>query len=207
MIAQMSDNANNYSPQLNDGAFDIVAVAASAGGLNAVSQILSTLPAKFSAAIAIVQHLSPRHPSVMAEILSRRIALKVKQAQEGDTLDPGRVYIAPPDRHLLVNNGTLSLSYAESVRFLRPCADLLFESVALNYKQRAIALVLSGTGNDGSIGIGYIKKMGGTVIAQDKKTAEFFGMPSNAIQTGNVDLILPLDEISNTLMTLVMGNA
>jgi two-component system chemotaxis response regulator CheB len=206
MMKQMADNANNYSPRLNDGAFDIVAVAASAGGLNAVSQILSTLPAKFSAAIAIVQHLSPRQRSLMAEILSRRIALKVKQAQEKDTLDPGTVYIAPPDRHLLVNNGKLSLSYAESVRFLRPCADLLFESVALNYKERAIALVLSGTGNDGSIGIGYIKKMGGTVIAQDKKTAEFFGMPSNAIQTGNVDLILPLDEISNTLMTLVMGN-
>jgi two-component system, chemotaxis family, protein-glutamate methylesterase/glutaminase len=186
--------------------FDIVAVAASAGGLNAVSEILSTLPATFSAAIAIVQHLSARHPSVMAEILSRRTALKVKQAEDGDRLAPGTVYIAAPDRHLLVNNGTLSLSYAESVRFLRPCADLLFESVALNYKERAIALVLSGTGNDGSIGVEYIKKMGGTVIAQDEKTAEFFGMPSAAIQTGNVDLILPIEEISNALMTLVMGN-
>jgi two-component system, chemotaxis family, protein-glutamate methylesterase/glutaminase len=207
MMKHMADNAKNYSPQLNDSAFDIVAVAASAGGLNAVSEILSTLPAKFSAAIAIVQHLSARYPSVMAEILNRKTVLKVKQAEEGDNLAPGTVYISPPDRHLLVNDGTISLSYAESVRFLRPCADLLFESVALNYKQRAIALVLSGTGNDGSIGIGYIKKMGGTVIAQDKKTAEFFGMPSAAIQTGNVDLILPLNEISNVLMTLVMGNA
>ena len=90
---------------------------------------------------------------------------------------------------------------------MRPCADLLFESVALNYKERAIAVVLTGTGKDGSIGVGYIKKMGGTVIVQDKKTAEFFGMPSAAIHTGNVDFILPLDEISSTLMTLVMGNA
>jgi two-component system, chemotaxis family, protein-glutamate methylesterase/glutaminase len=207
MMKQMADNANKYPPRLNSAAFDIVAVAASAGGLNAVAEILSTLPATFLATIAIVQHLSARHPSVMAEILSRRTALKVKQAQQGDTLYPGTVYIAPPDRHLLVNNGTLSLSYAESVHFLRPCADLLFESVALNYKERAIALVLSGTGNDGSIGVGYIKKMGGTVIAQDEKTADFFGMPSAAIQTGNVDLILPIEEISNALMTLVMGNA
>ena len=106
---------------------------------------------------------------------------------------------------MLVNgDGTLSLSQSELVHFLRPSADLLFESVAATYKDRAIALVLTGTGSDGAMGIEAIKKMGGTVIIQDVKTAEFAGMPSAAINTGNVDFILPLDEISSTLVSLVM---
>lgn len=207
MIEPYAYNTNDYPPQLNVRGFDIVAVAASAGGLNAVSQILSTLPVKFPAAVVVVQHLSPRHPSFMAEILSRRVALKVKQAEDDDCLTSATVYIAPPDHHIQVNyDGTLILSQSKLVRFLRPSADILFESVADNYKERAIAVVLSGTGSDGSIGIGCIKKMGGIVIVQDNKTAEFSGMPSAAIHTGDVDLVLPLDEISNALVTLVMGN-
>jgi two-component system chemotaxis response regulator CheB len=117
-------------------------------------------------------------------------------------------YIAPPNRHLLVNgDGTLSLSESESVNFLRPSADLLFKSVAATYKNRAIALVLTGTGSDGAMGVEAIKKMGGIIIVQNAKTAEFSGMPSAAIQTGNVDFILPLDEISSALVTLVMGES
>ncbi|MDZ8138557.1 MAG: chemotaxis protein CheB [Nostoc sp. DedQUE04] len=205
-MIEMAENAKNHPPHFTNAAFDIVAIAASAGGLTAIIQVLSTLKAEFPAAIAIVQHLAPEHPSFMAEILSRRTDITVKQAQEGDSLTPGTAYIAPPDRHLLVNgDGTLSLSHSELVHFLRPSADLLFESVAATYKDRAIALVLSGTGSDGTIGIEAIKKMGGTVIVQDVKTAEFAGMPSAAINTGNVDFILPLDEISTTLVSLIMG--
>ncbi len=186
-------------------AFDVVAMAASAGGLTALSKILTALPADFPAAILVVQHLDPRHRSLMAEILSRRTPLKIQEAKEGDTLSPGTVYIAPPNRHLLVNNdGTLSLSQSELVHFVRPSADLLFESVAAIYKDRAIAVVLTGTGSDGTMGVQAIKKMGGTVIAQDEKTSEFYGMPGSAIHTGNVDFILPLDEIPSALTTLVM---
>ena len=117
----------------------------------------------------------------------------------------GRVFIAPPNRHLLVNSdATISLSQSELVHFVRPSADLLFESVAASYKDRAIAVVLTGSGSDGSMGVRAIKKMGGTVIVQDEKTSEFFGMPGAAIQTGNVDFILPLAEISPALVTLVM---
>ncbi len=196
----------NIHLTLNNAAFDIVAIAASAGGLTAIVKVLSTLPAKFPGAIAIVQHLAPEHPSFMAEILSRHTVLTVKQAQEGDRLTPGTAYVAPPNRHLLVNgDGTLSLSQSELVHFLRPSADLLFESVAATYKERAIAIVLSGTGSDGAMGVEAIKRMGGTVIVQDLKTAEFPGMPSAAIQTGNVDFILSLNEISSTLVTLLMG--
>jgi two-component system chemotaxis response regulator CheB len=110
----------------------------------------------------------------------------------------------PPNRHLLVNpDGSLSLSQSELVHFVRPSADLLFESVAASYKDRAIAVVLTGTGSDGVMGIQAIKKMGGTVIVQDQQTSEFFGMPGAAIQSGNVDFILPLDEIA-ALVTLVV---
>ena len=186
-------------------AFDIVACAASAGGLNALSRVLSQLPPDFPAAVVIVQHLDPRHRSLMADILSRRTCLRVEQAAEGEALAGGRVYIAPPNRHLLINpDGTLTLSESELVHFVRPSADLLFESVAAVFRDRAIAVVLSGTGGDGAMGVTAIKKVGGTVVAQDAESAEFSGMPEEAIQTGDVDFVLPLDEIAAALVTLVM---
>ena len=186
-------------------AFNVVALAASAGGLTALSRVLTDLPAQFPAALLVVQHLDPHHRSLMADILGRRTALRVKQAEEGDRFLPGTVYVAPPDRHLLVNpDGTLSLSRTELVHFVRPSADLLFESVAATSKQRAIAVVLTGTGVDGTMGVRAIKKMGGTVIVQNEQTSEFFGMPSAAIQTGCVDFILPLDEIPKALLALVV---
>ena len=178
-------------------AFDVVALAASAGGLRAISTVLSGLPADFPAAIVIVQHLDPRHRSLMADILSRRTGLQVNQANDNDRMSSGTVYIAPPDHHLLVNaDRTLSLSHSELVHFVRPSADLLFESVAASFKERAIAVVLTGSGSDGNLGVRAIHKMGGTVIAQDEKSSEFFGMPDASIQTGGVDFVLPLDEIA-----------
>jgi two-component system, chemotaxis family, protein-glutamate methylesterase/glutaminase len=193
------------SPRTSGAAFDIVALAASAGGLTALSRVLAALPADFPAVIVVVQHLDPRHRSLMADILSRRTPLRVKQAEEGEQVGPATVYIAPPNRHLLVNSdGTLSLTQSELVHFLRPSADLLFESVAASYRERAIAVVLTGTGSDGAMGVQAIKKMGGTVIAQDEESAEFFGMPGAAIHSGSVDFVLPLDEIPTALVTLVI---
>ncbi len=185
-------------------AYEIVAVAASAGGLAALSELLAPLPADFAAALVIVQHLDPRHRSLLADILSRRTSLKVKQAEEGEALQPATVYIAPPAHHLLITgSGTVSLTQSELVHFVRPSADLLFESVAASYKERAIAVVLTGTGSDGSMGVTAIKKTGGTVIVQDQASSEFFGMPGAAIQTGSADFILPLHEIAAALITLV----
>jgi two-component system chemotaxis response regulator CheB len=141
----------------------------------------------------------------MADVLSRRPPLEVKQAEADDHLQPGKVYIAPPNRHLLVNaDGTLSLTQTELVHFVRPSADLLFDSVAASYKERAIAVVLTGTGKDGAMGVQAIKEMGGTVIAEDQNTAEFSGMPLAALKTGSVDFILPLTDIAPALISLVM---
>ncbi len=188
------------------GNVDVVAIGASAGGLAALTVVLSGLPASFCAAVLIVQHLAPHHRSLMAEILGRSSAMPVKQAEQGEPVNTGTVYIAPPDRHLLVTpDRHVTLSQSELVHFLRPSVDLLFESIASTYKERAVAVVLTGTGSDGSTGVRAIKKMGGTVIAQDRVTSQSFGMPQAAIKTGDVDLILPLDEIANNLVTLVLG--
>ncbi|AFZ33754.1 CheB methylesterase [Stanieria cyanosphaera PCC 7437] len=190
---------------MNLPVFEIVAMAASAGGLNAISQVLSNLPADFAAAIVVVQHLDPSSRSYMAEILKRRTPLAVKQAEENDRINSGTIYIAPPNYHLLINpDHTLSLSKSKLVHFVRPSADLLFESVAASYQKRAIAVVLTGTGEDGIMGVQAIHEMGGIVIAQDEATSEYFGMPSAAIKTGTVDFILPINEISAKLIALVM---
>ena len=184
--------------------FEIVALAASAGGLRALTDVLAALAPNFPAALVVVQHLDPRHRSLMAEILGKRTRVGVREAREGDALQTGLAFVAPPNRHLLVNpDGTLSLSQSELVHFVRPSADLLFESVAASFRERAIAVVLSGSGSDGAMGVKAIKKMGGTVIVQDQNTAEFAGMPGAAQQTGAVDFILPLEEIAPALEKLV----
>jgi two-component system chemotaxis response regulator CheB len=204
------ENENKSPPDIAQravAAFETVALAASAGGLAALSRVLGGLPADFPASVTVVQHLDPRHRSLMAEILGKRTSLVVRQAREGDELRPGWVYIAPPDNHLLVNgDGTLSLSHSELVHFVRPSADLLFESMAAAYGARAIAVVLTGTGSDGDMGVKAVREKGGTVIAQSEKSAEYFGMPGAAIATRSVDFVLDLDEIAPALVTLVMGD-
>lgn len=182
----------------------VVAVTASAGGLRALSELLAALPTDFPAAVVIVQHIDPRHRSMLAEILARKTTLSVKQAEEGDLLTCGVVYIAPPDRHLLVNpDATLSLSRSELVHFVRPSGDLLFESVAASFKTHAVAVILTGTGSDGSMGAQAIKRMGGKVIAQNQATAEFSGMPEAAVRAGVVDFELPLGDIAGVLEGIV----
>jgi len=186
--------------------FPVVAMAASVGGLHALSVILGGLPADFPAAIAIVMHLSPDHKSILAEILNRRTLLLVKEAHTGDVLCPSCVFIAPPNHHLFVAPGgglKLSSSVAEKVHYARPSAEPLFASVAAIYQQRAVAVVLTGGDGDGSFGVQIIKDRGGQVIAQDRPTSQDFSMPETSIKTGDVDFILPLDEIASKLIELV----
>jgi two-component system, chemotaxis family, protein-glutamate methylesterase/glutaminase len=190
--------------ELEQSVTDAVLVAASAGGLSALTSVLSQLPAEFPASVAIVQHIEPHHRSMLAEILGRRCALPVTQAADGQNFQPGVVHVAPPDHHLLVDpDGTLSLTHTELVHFVRPSADLLFESGAASFGRRVIGVVLTGTGSDGSLGVEAIKRRGGTVIAQDEETSEFFGMPGAAIEAGAVDFVLPLGQIAQALTSLV----
>ena len=184
----------------------VVAMAASVGGLNALSVILGALPVDFPAAIAIVMHLSPDHKSLLAEILKCRTQLAVKQAQPGDMLCNSCVFVAPPNHHLTATKDgvlELSTSSAEKIHHARPSAEPLFASVAEFYQKHAIAVVLTGGDGDGSIGVQIIKEKGGMVIAQDRPTALDFSMPETAIKTRDVDFILPLDRIPHKLLQLV----
>jgi two-component system chemotaxis response regulator CheB len=184
----------------------VIAIAASAGGLNALSVILGGLPADFPAAIAIVMHVSPDHKSLLAEILKCRTLLNVRQAKIGDMLCHSTVFVAIPNHHMFVLPGgiiEISSATAGKVHYVRPSAEPLFASVALMYKSNAIAVVLTGGDGDGSIGVRIIKENGGTVIAQDRLTSQDFSMPESAIETGNVDFILPLGEIAPKLIQLV----
>ncbi|NMG18175.1 chemotaxis protein CheB [Brasilonema bromeliae] len=183
----------------------VVVLAAGDGGISALSQILVALPVNFPAAIIVVQHLDTQSdPSLMAIALTDSITLPLKLAQEGERLRAGTIYFAPPNEHLFVTpNGTVCLSQAVLVDFVRPSADLLLESVAASFKHRAIAVVLSGTGNDGALGVQAIHQMGGKVITSDDSTSEFFDMPDAAIATGTVDFVLPVNEIASSLLNLV----
>lgn len=190
----------------NDSPFKVIVLVGSAGGLRALSEILPTLPQNFPAAIIVMQHLDPQpSPNLMSDPLNRRTVLPLKYVQQGELLQPGMVYITPPSRHLLVNaNGTLCLSQAVFVDFIRPSVDLLLQSVAASFQERVIAVVLSGTDSDGALGVQAIRKMGGKVIAQDESTCEFFEMPNAAIQTGKVDFVLSPSAIASTLVNLVL---
>ena len=184
----------------------MVAVAASAGGIQALSTLVGALPADFPVPVLIVQHLDPRHETTLAAILGRRTSLRVKLAEEGEHAERGTVHVAPPDRHLLVGaDGVLSLSDHPRVNFVRPAADLLFASVARAYGARSIACVLTGSGRDGAEGVTAVKSRGGTVIAEDPDTAKFPSMPSAAIGTGHVDLVLPLADIPLALQDLLVA--
>jgi two-component system, chemotaxis family, protein-glutamate methylesterase/glutaminase len=186
------------------GPYGIVAIASSAGGITALGRVFGGLPVGFQVPVVVVQHLDPRHETIIAEVLGRRAKLPVTLAHEGVRAEAGTIYIAPPNRHLLVGeHGTLTLSNSELVHFVRPSADLLFESVAGTYGPRTIACVLTGTGSDGAMGVSAVKSRGGTVIAEDPELAEFKGMPEAAVAACAVDFILPLDEIASVIRGLV----
>ncbi|MFD0412907.1 chemotaxis protein CheB [Streptomyces sp. NPDC127108] len=199
--ADQPEDAYAHGPEAS---FAVVAIAASAGGVHGVAVLLEALGPELPVPVLLVQHLDPRHRTVIAEVLGRRTGLTVKLAEQDEPALPGTVYIAPPDRHLLVDaKGMLTLSSSALVHFVRPSADLLFESVAGAYGHRAIACVLTGTGRDGAMGVDAVKSRGGTVIAQDPRSAEFRGMPEAAVGTGAVDFVLPLEEIAAVIRGLV----
>jgi two-component system, chemotaxis family, protein-glutamate methylesterase/glutaminase len=192
-------------PPFPNTAFDLVVMAASMGGLEALTQVLRPLPADFPAAIAIVMHRHRSSKGFLAQILARRTRLGIKDADQGEFLQPGLVYLAPPNYHLLVSRGgLLRLSDGEKVNFVRPAADLLFQSAAEHFKARVIGLVLTGWYKDGAKGAESIKAKGGLVIAQSPASAEAEAMPRAAIATGSVDKVIALNEIAATLRELVV---
>ena len=187
-------------------AFDIVAIAASLGGLDAVGQLLSAIPPDFPAVITLVQHMGPRSTGVVPRILARSSNLPVSHAQPDESLLPGRVYVAPPDHHFFISRtGRASLLRSPLVKFTRPAADPLLVSAALCHGPRTLGVVLTGSGTDGAAGVQAIKWAGGMVLAQDQASCRAFAMPRAAIATGCVDMVLPIDVMGRAIVALVMA--
>jgi two-component system, chemotaxis family, protein-glutamate methylesterase/glutaminase len=180
---------------------NVVVVAASLGGVEAVGDLLSGLPADFPAAVLVVQHRTASHNGLLEEILSRRTALRVQPGKDGEPIRTGTAYVAPGGCHLLLDpDGLLRLSQSDKVRHVRPAADVLLESVAANHEGRIVAVVLTGMDGDGSDGAVAVKEAGGYVIAQSPTTARAPSMPISALSTGAVDETLPLWGIAPALV-------
>jgi two-component system, chemotaxis family, protein-glutamate methylesterase/glutaminase len=181
----------------------VVAVAASTGGPPALQCILSRLPADFRLPILVVQHISAGFTAGLASWLDSGCAFCVKVARQGEPLAPRTVYIAPDDRHLGVSRrGEVALSSAPAIGGFRPSGSFLFESVAQCYGASAVAVILTGMGEDGVEGLRSIRTAGGRIIAQDEKTSIIFGMPGAAIAAGLPDIVLPLEAIAARLALL-----
>jgi two-component system chemotaxis response regulator CheB len=183
--------------------FEAVVIGASAGGLHAIIQLLEDLPEDYPLPFVIVQHRGKDNGELLEELLQNKCLLKVKQADEKESILPGHVYIAPPDYHLLIENDkTLSLTTDIHVNYSRPSIDLLLESAAEAYHKNLIGIILTGSSSDGSQGLLRIKKSGGLTIAQKPSTAEYFFMPESAVRIGAATHVLTLEEIKLYLQSI-----
>ena len=179
-------------------------LAASAGGIRALNTVLRGLPSAFPVPIIIVQHRGAGSTIELARAIGRDTTFLVKDAQEGERMRRQVVYLAPPDRHLLLApDGSFAHSDGPKVKFSRPSADVLFESVARRFGSGVLGVILTGADGDGADGARDIKAHGGQVIAQDLETAEFIGMPWSAMAAHSVDFIVPLEKIGATIVALL----
>jgi two-component system chemotaxis response regulator CheB len=182
---------------------DAVVIGTSAGGVEALSSVLGGLRADAAFAVLIVLHLPKDRRSLLPEILGRKCALPVLEAVDKQPIAPGTVYIAPPDYHLLVDNGPqIALSIDDPVLYSRPSVDVLFESAADVYAERLMGVVLTGANQDGAAGLLAIKRAGGVTVVQDPQTAQAALMPASALQRAQPDHVLALDGIAALLQRL-----
>ena len=182
---------------------DIVAIGASAGGIPALTTLVAGLPPDFPASILVVVHIPPYAISRLPEILTRSGPLSATHAEQGEAIERGHIYVAPPDRHLLVRNRRIELSRGPRENHCRPAIDPLFRTAARAYGPRAIGIVLSGALYDGSMGLLAIKTRGGVAVVQDPREAIVASMPLRAIERAAVDHILPMSEMAAALTELV----
>ncbi len=169
----------------------VVGVGASAGGLEALESFFQHMPADAGMAFVVVQHLSPDFKSLMDELLSRRTEIAIHRVEDGMAVEPNAIYLIPPKKEMIISGGRLLLTDKDPATGLSLPIDTFFRSLAQDCGERAVGIILSGTGSDGSRGIRAIHDAGGLVIAQSEDTAKFDGMPRSAVETGVVDLVLP----------------
>ena len=181
----------------------IVGIGASAGGLSAFKGFFEAMPAQSGMAFVLIQHLDPIHESLMVELLSRHTQMKVIQVEDRMQVEENHVYMIPPNWDLAIRNGELLLINPAHRRGMRMPIDFFFKSLAQDQKEKAISIILSGTGNDGTAGLRAVKSYGGTVVVQSPEEAQYDGMPTSAIATAVVDSILPVSEMPQRLMSYI----
>jgi two-component system, chemotaxis family, CheB/CheR fusion protein len=186
--------------QMEGKGFPIVGIGASAGGLEALEGFFSHVPPEPNMAFVVIQHLAPKHKSVMDSLLKRRTQMDVVVAEDGRKIEPNCVYLNPPDKDVAIMDGTLHLMEPVQRQGIRLPIDYFFRSLAQDQREKAICIVLSGTATDGTLGVKAIKGEGGMVMAQEEKQAQYDSMPKSAIDTGLVDFILPVEKMSEELM-------
>jgi len=187
--------------------YDLIVMGGSSGGIEAILGIIEQLPPDFAIPIVIVMHQTRNSKSSLAEVIQSRTRLKVREPEDKEKIQPKHIYVAPPNYHLMMEQGgTFSYSYSELVNYSRPSIDVLFESAADAYGKKLIGVLLTGSNADGANGIKMISERGGLTIVQNPKTAESPVMPQAAISATQVDHILDLINIPNTLIKMNHGN-
>lgn len=186
---------------------DIIVVGASAGGLEALSVLCQDLPRDFPAAIFVVMHVSPHYHSLLPEILSRTSQLPVHHGVDGEPIRPSRVRVAPPDHHMVLEQGRVRITRGPKENRSRPAIDTLFRSAAYAFGPRVIGVVLTGTLDDGTAGLWSIKDRGGVAIVQDPADAQHSAMPLSAQQHVSLDYCVPLVQMGRTLTQLAEEKA
>ena len=188
--------------------FDAIAIGTSAGGVEALSRLLPALPKGLGAAVFVVLHLPRHRPSLLAEIFAPRCALPVREALDKEPVQPGTVYLAPPDYHLLVDAGPqIALSTDEPVHYSRPSVDVLFESAADVYGARLLGIILTGGHEDGAAGLAAVRRAGGMTLVQPPEEALAPQMPAAALARGPADRVATLEEMARFLGALDAGGA
>jgi two-component system chemotaxis response regulator CheB len=181
---------------------DAVAIGASAGGVEVLSVLLSALPASCRASFFIVMHIPRERPSLLADVFNAKCALPVREAEDKEPVQPGTVYFAPPDYHLLLDRGpALALSSDEPVHFSRPSIDVLFDSAADIYGERLLGLILTGANQDGAEGLAAVGRAGGRTVVQEPGGAAVPFLPEAALQVGPVDFVLSLAQLQELFAT------
>lgn len=174
---------------------DIIVVGASAGGVQTLCSLMEGLPAGLQASVFVVLHIAPHGHSALPAILSRTGCLPASHPVDGERIEPGRIYVAPPDRHLAIENGRVHLSRNASENGHRPAVDVLFRTAARAFGSRVVGVVLTGNLDDGTAGLAIIKRCGGVAVVQDPGEADYPSMPESAIANVEVDHVLPVAEI------------
>jgi two-component system, chemotaxis family, CheB/CheR fusion protein len=183
--------------------FPIVGLGASAGGLEALELFFSHMPSNSSMAFVIIQHLSPKHKSIMASLLSKSTKMPVNEIKNGTRVEPNHVYLNPPDKNVVIQNGKLQLMMPIKSDGLNLPIDCFFRSMASDLNEKAVCVILSGTATDGTLGLKAIKGNGGIAMVQDPDSAKYDGMPRSAIATGIVDFILPVEKLPGELVKYI----